>query len=52
MAMGSTKEGNENARRMYDRAIKLDPKYSDAYAMLGYVQFVDMASQWAAAFWN
>ncbi len=42
-----TKEANENARRMYERAIELDPKYSDAYMMLGYVQFLDMASQWS-----
>jgi adenylate cyclase len=42
-----TKEGNQNARRMYERAIELDPRYSDAYALLGYVQFLDMASQWS-----
>jgi len=43
----TTKEGNENARRMYEKAIELDPNYSDAYAALGYVQFLDVASQWS-----
>jgi adenylate cyclase len=42
-----TKEANEKARQMFEKAIELDPKYSDAYAWLGWVQFVDMSSQWS-----
>jgi adenylate cyclase len=42
-----TKEANENARQMYEKAIDLDPKYSDAYALLGWVQVVDLFSQWS-----
>jgi len=32
---------------MFHKAIELDPTYSDAYAELGNVQFVDMISQWS-----
>jgi adenylate cyclase len=32
---------------MYEKAIELDPRYSDAYALLGYVQFLDMTPQWS-----
>jgi adenylate cyclase len=42
-----TKETNEQARQMLQKAIELDPEYSDAYVSLGFVQFVDMASQWS-----
>ncbi len=42
-----TKETNEKARQMCEKAIELDPKYSDAYALLGWVQLVDMLSQWS-----
>jgi adenylate cyclase len=42
-----TKETNEKARQMYEKAIELDPQYSDAYAYLGYTYFLDMSSQWS-----
>jgi hypothetical protein len=39
-----TKETNEQARQMFQKAIEFDPKYSDAYALLGYVQYMDVIS--------
>jgi adenylate cyclase len=42
-----TKETNEKARQMFQKAIELDPKYSDAYALLGYVLWVNLYSQWS-----
>jgi adenylate cyclase len=42
-----TKETNKKARAMYEQAIELDPDYSDAYALLGWVQLLDMTSQWS-----
>lgn len=41
-----TKEGNEKARQMFEKAIALDPNYSDAYAWLGNVFLTDQLSQW------
>jgi adenylate cyclase len=41
-----TKEGNEKARQMFEKAIELDPKYSDAYAWLGNLLALDQVSQW------
>ncbi len=41
-----TKEGNEKARQMFEKAIELDPKYSDAYAWLGNLLASDQVSQW------
>jgi adenylate cyclase len=40
-----TKEGDEKARQMLGKAIELDPQYSDAYALLGYVQYMEMVAQ-------
>src|SRR5712692_1388431 len=40
-----TKDGNEKARQALEKAIALDPKYSDAYAELGWVYFIDVVSQ-------
>jgi hypothetical protein len=34
-----TKETNKKARQMFQKAIESDRRYSDAYALLGYVQF-------------
>jgi adenylate cyclase len=42
-----TKDGNEKARQMFQKAIELDPKYSDAYAGLGYVLFTVQVNQWS-----
>jgi adenylate cyclase len=39
------KEGDEKARQMLEKAIELDPKYSDAYRELGYVDYMEMISQ-------
>ena len=41
-----TKDGDEKARQALEKAIALDPKYSDAYAELGWVYFTDLLSQW------
>ncbi len=41
-----TKDGNEKARQALEQAIALDPKYSDAYAELGWIYFIDVVSQW------
>jgi len=42
-----TKEANQQARQMFQKAIELDPKYSDAYASLGNVLFVGQLQQWS-----
>jgi adenylate cyclase len=42
-----TREENLKARQMYESAIKLDPKYADAYAMLGWTYSKDWVSQWS-----
>src|SRR5713101_4824017 len=41
------KEGSENARQMFQKAIELDPKYSDAYAWLGNVLVMAQVNQWS-----
>ena len=41
-----TKDGNEKARQELEKAIALDPKYSDAHAELGWVYLIDLVSQW------
>ncbi len=41
------KEGSENARQMFQKAIELDPKYSDAYAWLGNVLVMAQLNQWS-----
>jgi adenylate cyclase len=41
------KDDNEKAREMLERAIALDPKYSDAYALLAYVFEFDWLFQWS-----
>jgi tetratricopeptide (TPR) repeat protein len=45
-SFNATKEANEKARQMFEKAIELDPKYSDPYAWLGYALLVDQLSQW------
>jgi tetratricopeptide (TPR) repeat protein len=42
-----TKDGDEKARQMFQKAIELDPKYSDAYAELGNLLYVDQTNQWS-----
>ena len=41
-----TKDDNERARQALEKAIALDPKYSDAYAELAWVYFMDFLFQW------
>jgi tetratricopeptide (TPR) repeat protein len=42
-----TKETNEKARHMFEKAIELDLKYADAYAWLGNVLLSDQLFQWS-----
>jgi adenylate cyclase len=41
-----TKDGDEKARQALEKAIALDPRYSDAYAALGYNYLYDAVQQW------
>ena len=41
----STKETNAQARRMYEKAIELDPTYAVAYANLGRTYFIEWVYQ-------
>lgn len=43
-----TKDGNEKARQALEKAIALDPKYSDEYALLAYVFWYDWLFQWSS----
>jgi adenylate cyclase len=40
-----TREGDAKARQLLEKAIELDPNYSDAYQLLGYIQYMEMISQ-------
>jgi len=37
----------KKARQMCEKAIALDPKYADAYALLGFTYLIDMNNQWS-----
>jgi TolB-like protein len=41
-----SKDGNDKAREMYERAIKLEPDYLDAYVNLGFVHWLNWAWSW------
>src|SRR5216683_7379457 len=41
-----TKQGNAQAREMFEKAIELDPKYADAYVALGFAHLLDYIFQW------
>lgn len=41
-----TKESNAQARRMFERAIALDPQFAAAYALLGRTYLAEIAFQW------
>jgi TolB-like protein/Flp pilus assembly protein TadD len=43
-----SKEGNTQARWMYEQAIELDPQYADAYAQLGFTYFMEASLSWSA----
>jgi adenylate cyclase len=42
-----TKESHAQARRMFERALELDPQYATAYADLGWTYLVEFALQWS-----
>ena len=44
-----TKEDNATARRLFEEAITLDPKYGLAYACLGWTHFYDARFGWVEA---
>jgi adenylate cyclase len=41
-----SKEGNEEARQLYEKAIVLDPGYSDAYYLVACTYYIDWVWQW------
>jgi adenylate cyclase len=43
----TTKQDNEQARRMFERAIHLEPKYASAYAGLAKTYYEEWAMQWS-----
>jgi adenylate cyclase len=43
----STKDSNEKGRQMFEKAIEPDPKYANAYALLGLSYWIDWVSQWS-----
>jgi adenylate cyclase len=46
-AQSANKAGNEQARRLYQKAIEVDPNYSDAFASLAFTYLLDWAWQWS-----
>jgi tetratricopeptide (TPR) repeat protein len=42
----STADGFVRSRKMFEKAIALDPDYADAYAWSGFVRFVGYVYQW------
>ncbi len=42
----ATKEGNDKARAMFEKAIELDPCFAGTYAQLSYSHFRDWRYQW------
>ena len=44
----TTKEGNAQARQMFEQAIALDPQYAEAYAWLGFTYWVEWFWRWSA----
>ena len=41
-----TKEANNQARQLLERALELDPQYAEAYAVLGSTYFAEWVYQW------
>jgi adenylate cyclase len=41
-----TKEANEQARQMFEKAVALDPRYALAYTSLGWTYFTEWTFQW------
>jgi adenylate cyclase len=42
------KEGSDQARKMFERAIELDPRFAAAYAGLGWTYYYDWSFQWSS----
>src|SRR5262249_12663844 len=42
-----TKEGNAQARQMFEHAVALDPAYAEAYAWLGLAARLEWVRQWS-----
>jgi TolB-like protein/DNA-binding winged helix-turn-helix (wHTH) protein/Tfp pilus assembly protein PilF len=45
-ALRRTKEANEQARRMFEKAVELDPTYASAYAAIGQTYFTEYLWGW------
>jgi adenylate cyclase len=43
----ATKEDNERARQLFEEAVKLDPKYATAWAMMGWSYGLDLWLGWS-----
>ncbi len=41
-----TREGNDQARQMFELATEVDPQYADAYVGLGFTYYEEWAQQW------
>ncbi|MBI3796262.1 MAG: tetratricopeptide repeat protein [Deltaproteobacteria bacterium] len=44
----TTKEGNAQARQMFEKAVALDPQYADAYVSLGITYLLEWLWRWSA----
>ena len=42
-----TRDANDNAREMFEKAIGLDPEFAIAYAGLGFTYYEEWANQWS-----
>ncbi|HEV8717773.1 MAG TPA: tetratricopeptide repeat protein [Candidatus Binatia bacterium] len=43
-----TKEANIQGRKMFEKAVALDPQYAEAYAWLGYTYWAEWSLRWSA----
>jgi adenylate cyclase len=46
-AQSPTKAGNEQARQLYEKAVEVDPNYSDAFAQLAFTYLLEWGWQWS-----
>jgi adenylate cyclase len=44
-----TKEGNAQARTLFEKTVELDPQYAEAYAWLGWTYLMALIQQWTPA---